>query len=152
MNPSRAETDRRILTLVHAALIASVGVYAVILWLLGASLRPPGPPLRRAPEWAVALFAVAQYVAVTAFSRRILVSPRRPAAERVRGCFLVRMAAAEAIGVFGLLLGFTGSGAGWVAGLFLLSFLALGLSTPSREAWAGALRAAGGGPGRKSRD
>lgn len=129
--------------LVHAALIASIGVYAVLIWLLPAGPRPSGAAPLRAPQWAVALFAVTEYLAVAVFSRRILVRPGRPAAERSRGCFLVRMAAAEAIGVFGLLLGFVGSGEGWAASLLLLSLLALGLSTPSRDAWAGACRAAG---------
>jgi len=78
------------------------------------------------------------------FGRRLLSRRSGDALPRVRLSFFLRFAAAEAVGVFGLMSGFLGASAPTI-GLFLaLSAAALVVAAPSREAWQTALETAGG--------
>src|SRR5450755_1389448 len=113
MAPHEDESGRRIVSIVHVAMLAAVPLYAGVLWLARgrapflASAVPPRPHL------VEILFAIgaAEWAAATWVGRLLLKAGRgrAGAAERVRRFFLVRFAAAEAIAVFGLFAGFTGS-------------------------------------------
>jgi hypothetical protein len=122
-----------VVTLVHLAMVAAVVVYGAMVALLpppaGGDARP------RAPEWGVLAFGLIQYSTVTAFARRLLRGGRGSAEERTQRYFLLRFAAAEAIGVFGLLLGLTAPGRVWPAVLLLASLFALAVAAPVRDAW-----------------
>ena len=141
-----AERARRVQTIVHTALFAGVGIYAVLLLFLrseialATSTDPPGTTL----FLALAAIGAAQYGAAAAIGRTFLRSRRGPAADRVRLSFLLRGAAAEAIALYGLVLGFLGGAAGHVAALFTLSVVALAACTPGKAAWETALRQAEG--------
>jgi hypothetical protein len=140
MTPDEDESGRRVVSIVHTAMLASVPLYAGVLWLARgrapflAAAAPPRPHL------VEILFAIgaAEWAAATWVGRLLLKAGggRAGAAERVRRFFLVRFAAAEAIAVFGLFAGFTGSPFRDSAFLFSAAAAALLLSTPSRAAWA----------------
>src|SRR5262245_53903234 len=141
---SASERARRIQTIVHTALFAGVGIYAVLLLFLRSeiavvtSARPPGLGL----FVALAAIGVAQYAAAAAVGRTFLRSRRAPAADRVRLSFLLRGAAAEAIALYGLVLGFLGAPAAHVGALFALAVAALAACSPGKAAWEAALRQA----------
>ncbi|HVQ54242.1 MAG TPA: hypothetical protein VMT25_03640, partial [Thermoanaerobaculia bacterium] len=65
----------------------------------------------------------------------------QPAA-RARVSFLLRAASAEAVALFGLLIGFQGAPILQCAALFALALAAMLSSFPTREAWQSALREA----------
>ncbi len=146
------EAGRRIVAVVHMAMLAAVPLYFAVLWLSrghpglatggGGTLRPRLP-------WFLLAVGAAEFAAATIFGRGLLraAGPGAGAPERVRRFFLIRFAAAEAIAVFGLFVGF--GGASWTqAGvLFAASAAALLLAAPTRTAWARAFeetRARGG--------
>jgi hypothetical protein len=85
---------------------------------------------------------VAQYVLVTWWLGRRLPGPSAGARHRVRSFFLIRFAAAEAIGIFGLIVGFLGARAVVAGALLAVSCLAMLAATPTREAWEAAVRRA----------
>ncbi len=132
------EAGRRIVAVVHMAMLAAVPLYFAVLWLsrghpdlaAGGSLRPRLP-------WVLLAVGAAEFAAATIFGRGLLraAGPGAGAPERVRRYFLIRFAAAEAIAVFGLFAGF--GGASWTqAGvLFVASAAALLLAAPTRTAW-----------------
>ena len=131
------ERTRRIAALVHAGLLASVGIYAVVLFLFRSELTG-APPEPRAGGPAALLFAaigIAQFGAASWIGRRLLQSSRSGAGDRVRLYFLLRAAAAEAIGIYALILGLTGASAGSTAGLLVESVAALLVCAPTRPAW-----------------
>jgi hypothetical protein len=88
---------------------------------------------------------VAQYGVAAAVGRTFLRSARARPLERVRLSFLIRGAAAEAIALYGLVLGFLGGSPGHVGALFALAIVALLASAPGKASWEEALRQAGGG-------
>jgi hypothetical protein len=139
-----SEHDRRVAALVHTALLASVGVYGVLFAFLRAEIAPQNP--RPAP--ATSLFAVfsalgvAQFAGASLAGRKLLASPRSGALQRVRRYFLFRAAAAEAIALYGLILGFLGAPLSQVLALFGISIAALLACAPGKEAWGEALRRA----------
>lgn len=143
--------NRRVLTVLHLAMLSAVVVYALVLWLLRAEVRGPvpgGPPPRRL-EWAFLAIGTAQYLVATELGKKLLPSRRGDPERRVRSYFVIRFAAAEAIAIYGLMLGFLGTSAKWVAALLALSLVALLLATPTRDAYEDALARAGqagGGP------
>jgi hypothetical protein len=109
--PSRidaSERTRRIQTVVHTALFAGVGIYAVLLLFLRteiaavASPQPPGTML----FLVLAGLGAAQYGVASAVGRATLLARRSCPLDRVRVSFLLR-GAAEAIAL-GLVLGFGG--------------------------------------------
>jgi hypothetical protein len=139
---SQSENDRRILSAVHAAFLAAMPVYALVLWFARDSASVAagrGDTL----FWVLAGIGGAQYLIVERGGRRLLRLGRGPAEGRVRAYFLVRFAAAEAIGVFGLIAGFLGAAAWRVAALLALGLFGLALSRPTPTAWGQALEAAG---------
>jgi F0F1-type ATP synthase membrane subunit c/vacuolar-type H+-ATPase subunit K len=136
-----SEHDRRIAALVHTALLASVGVYGVLLAFLRAELAPRHPQ----PATTTSLFAllsavgVAQFAVASLVGRRLLTSSRGGALDRVRRYFLLRAGAAEAIALYGLILGFLGAPLAQVLALFGIGIAALLACAPAREAWNEAL-------------
>jgi hypothetical protein len=144
-----AENDRRVVSVLHVGFLAAVPIYAFVLWVLRSSVPPATPSVPRGGSVFLPLAAlgVAQYLVAGALGRRLLRRTRGFARDRVRSFFLIRMAAAEAIGAFGLILGLRGGSALEAAALFILAMLALAASAPFRTAWEAALRAASGDPG-----
>ena len=138
------ENDRRVAALVHTALLAAVGVYAVVLVFFRAEIEPEAPKLRAGP----ALFRIfaalggAQFFGAWLVGRRLLRLPRLGARDRVRLYFLLRAAAAEAIALYGFVLGFLGGSVAQVVAILALSVAALLACTPGREKWEEALRRA----------
>jgi len=132
----QSESGRRIAAIAHIAMLASIGLYAGLLWLA----RPAVLEGAGRPQLASILLAVglAEFAGATWFGRRLLASSAgRPGApERVRRYFLIRFAAAEAIAVFGLVAGFKGARASDSAILFAVSAACLVAAAPSRRAWA----------------
>jgi len=142
--PGASERNRRIMALVHTALLASVGVYAVVLLFLRSEIAPSAP---EAPAGArrflvLAALGAAQSAAASFVGRALLRSPRSGAADRVRLYFLLRGAAAESIALYGFVLGVLGASASQVGALFALSVVALVLCAPSRVSWEEAFRRA----------
>ena len=143
MDPS--EQDRRVAALVHTALLASVGVYGVVLAFLRAEIAPQNPRSAPTPTLFAVFSAigVAQFAGASLVGRKLLSSPRSGALQRVRRYFLLRAAAAEAIALYGLILGFLGAPLSQVLALFGISIAALLACSPGREAWEEALGRAG---------
>jgi len=135
------EPDRRVLTLVHLGLFAALLVYGLILAVWQRDGEPP-PARLRMPEWTLLVFGILQYAAVTSFSRGLLRRGRGGPRDRVRAHFLLRFAAAEAIGVFGLMLGLTGGRILWAGGLLAASLAALLMAAPTLRAYGEAFAAA----------
>ena len=143
-----SERARRVQALVHTALLAGVGIYAVLLLFLRSEIavttaaRPAGTPL----FLTLAAIGAAQYAVAAAVGKSFLRSTRARAVERVRLSFLLRGAAAEAIALYGLVLGFLGGSAAHVAALFGMAVVALLACAPGKASWAAALRQAEAGP------
>jgi F0F1-type ATP synthase membrane subunit c/vacuolar-type H+-ATPase subunit K len=136
----QSESGRRIATVAHVAMLASIGLYAGLLWLARpAVLEGPGRPQLSSILLAVGL---AEYAGATLLGRRLLsaAAGRPGAADRVRRYFLIRFAAADAIAIFGLVAGFKGAPAADSAILFAISAIALIAAAPTRRAWASAWR------------
>lgn len=144
------ENERRIASLVHAVFLASVGVFALVLWFARRGGGAPADPTGRAETLAfvLLLIAAAECLGADRLGRRRLRRGSADPISRVRVFFVVRFGAAEAAAVFGLMLGFLGGGAVAVGLLFGLSVAALLLAAPSREAWAEALALAVSGSDR----
>ncbi|MEO8433120.1 MAG: hypothetical protein ABI592_16575 [Acidobacteriota bacterium] len=133
------EAGRRIVAVVHVAMLAAVPLYGAVLWLLrgdrglsaGAALSPRLP-------WILLAVGAAEFAAATVIGRNLLRSagPGAGAPDRVRRFFLIRFAAAEAIAVFGLFAGFRGAPPMQAGVLFAASAAAMLLAAPTRAAWA----------------
>ena len=142
-----AERVRRVQALVHTALLAGVGIYAVLLLFLSSEIavtsasRPAGTPL----FLVLAAIGAAQYAVAAGVGKTFLRSSRGKPVERVRLSFLLRGAAAEAIALYGLVLGFLGGSPAHVGALFAMAVVALLACAPGRAAWEAALRQAQGG-------
>jgi hypothetical protein len=143
------EMERRIASTVHLAFLSSVGVFGLILWVArrngAATLDTSG---RNGTATGLMLFlGIAEVAWAGWFGRRVLLRRSGDALARVRSCFFLRFAAAEAVGVFGLMAGFLGASAVTI-GLFLaISVASLAAAAPSREAWQSALDTASGPAG-----
>ena len=138
-----AERARRVQTVVHTALLAGVGIYAVLLLFLRSEIAvatpvPPGTGL----FLVLAAIGAAQYAAAGAIGRTFLRSRRARPLDRVRIFFLLRGAAAEAIALYGLVFGFLGGAAAQVGVLFAIALAALAASVPGKASWEAALRQA----------
>ena len=144
MEPGEADRDRRVVTVVHLAMLAVVPVYGGVLWLSG-----PARPRPHSGEphlaWTLLAIGLGQYLAATLLGRKLLRSARGGARGRVRRYFLVRFAAAEAIAVFGLAAGFAGVPPRQALILFAAALCALLAAAPTRRAYAAALAQAGTG-------
>ncbi len=140
------EHDRRVLGLVHTALLAAVGVYGVVLLFLRTETEA-GIRYAGSGSTLFLLFAflgAAQFAGTSVVGRLLLRSARSGARDRVRLYFLLRAAAAEAIALYGLVLGFLGAGVGPVVGLFAMAVAALLACFPGRGPWEHATRIAEG--------
>jgi len=135
----QSESGRRIASVAHAAMLASIAVYAGLLWLARPAVLEGGTGAGRLSSILLAV-GLAEYAGATLFGRRLLAAAagRAGAADRVRRYFLVRFAAAEAIAIFGLVAGFKGAPAASSALLFGVSALALVATAPTRRAWSAA--------------
>ena len=154
MEAEEDEAGRRIVSVVHIAMLSAIPLYAAILWLLRGQAGLSGASTR--PRFALVLLAVgaAEWGLASVLGRAMLRSagPGAGAFLRIRRYFLIRFAAAEAMAVFGLFAGFTGGTFRDVALLFSASALALLASTPTRAAYASAFRGDapwGNGAGRR---
>ena len=100
------------------------------------------------PASTATLFAVfsalegAQVAGASIAGRKLLWSPRTGSLPRVPKFFLLRAAAAEAIALYGLILGFLGAPLSQVRALLGISIAALLACAPGKEAWDEALRRA----------
>ena len=141
------EAGRRIVSVVQAAMLAAIPLYAGLLWLARGAAAPPRPAPERLRFVAILLvIGAAEWLAATWIGRRLLLRPRSGApSDRVRRFFLIRFAAAEAMAVFGLFAGFPGARFAEAGLLFAASALALVLSSPTRGAWDRARESAGAG-------
>ncbi|MEP6994204.1 MAG: hypothetical protein ABI968_06740 [Acidobacteriota bacterium] len=130
--------------LVHTALVASIGAFAVVLLFFRSQTLEltPGPPPSPRLIPALAAIGLGQFAMASWIGRGLLKSRRSGAGERVRLYFLLRASAAEAIGLFGLAAGLLGSPAIQTLALFMLSVAAMLISAPTRRAWERAVRSA----------
>lgn len=141
-----SEHDRRVLGLVHTALLASVGVYGVVLLFLRSEVAPE-TRYSGSGSTLFVLFAAlgaAQFAGTSFVGKLLLRSSRAGARDRVRLYFLLRAAAAEAIALYGLVLGFIGVPPAPVIGLFAMAVAALFACFPGRGPWEEATRIAEG--------
>ena len=113
----------------------------MLVSLRGRALANPAQPdPAQRSFWILAAIGVAQFAGAWWVGRRLLRSPRGGAERRVRAFFLLRGAAAEAIGLFGLLAGLLAAPIAQTITLFALSLIALLASAPTRPAWEEAVR------------
>jgi F0F1-type ATP synthase membrane subunit c/vacuolar-type H+-ATPase subunit K len=139
-----SEHDRRVVALVHTAMLAAVGVYAVALVFFRLEIVPNARALN-ADTRLFLVFAglgVAQFSGAWVLGRSLLRLRRPDARDRVRLYFLIRAGAAEAIALFGFVLGFLGGRPVQVVALFAASLAGLLACAPGRRAWQAARRTA----------
>jgi hypothetical protein len=141
----RSENDRRIAAVIQVALGASLGVYTLLLVFLRRSLERE-PREGTGLFLALAAIGIAQFLAVSAIGRKTLASGRGDPVGRVRSYFLIRGAAAEALGIFGLTIGMMGTPLGQALALIAMGAVGLAAAAPTRGAWEEALRLAEGLP------
>jgi hypothetical protein len=122
-----------VVTIVYVALVASIGVYALLVLFLPAGGH--GPPPSPAIRWALLALGTGEYLAATALARWRLSSHGGASLEHVRSFFLIRFAAAEAIAVFGLAVHFLGGAMTSVLPFFAASIAAFAFAYPTREAF-----------------
>ena len=149
MRVQNAERERRIASTVHLSFLSSIGVFALILWIArrGAAVTLDSAGRNATATGLMLFLGIAEVGWAGWFGRRLLVRGSGEALPRVRSCFYLRFAAAEAVAVFGLMAGLLGSPAVTI-GLFLgVAAAALAAAAPSREAWQSALATAGGPAG-----
>jgi len=142
------EGSRRIVAVVHLAMLAAIPLYAGALALFRGSGLPVRPAAERLRFVSVLLvIGAVEWAVATLVGRRWLVrGGGGSASDRVRRYFLIRFAAGEAMAVFGLFAGFTGVRWAEAGLLFAAAALALVLSAPTRAAWDTANRLADAGP------
>jgi hypothetical protein len=141
-----SQTDRQGVVIAHLAMIAALFSYALLVWLLPGRLGD-APQAARGDSLALPLLAIGivQYLLAAVFGRRRLPGPAAGARSRVRSFFLIRFASAEAIGIFGLIVGFLGARPAVWGGLLAAGLIAMLASAPTREAWEAAMHRASGG-------
>ena len=134
------EPGRRIVAVVHVAMLAAVPLYLAILWLFRGDPGLARAGVKPGLTWVLLAVGAAEFLAATIFGRglRRSAGPGSGAPERVRRYFLIRFAAAEAIAVFGLFAGFGGASLAKAGVLFGASAAALLLAAPTRAAWSNA--------------
>ncbi len=125
-----------------------MGIYAVVLVFLRSEIAASGASGKAPPEGyrlflVLAGLGLAQFAVASLVGRAMLRSRRAGALERVRLSFVLRAAAAEAIALYGLVLGLLGGAPAQVGGLFALAIAALVACAPGRTAWESALAEAG---------
>ena len=88
------------------------------------------------------VLGILQFGVLSMMARKRLRSSLGQPAARARLYFLLRAVSAEAIALFGLLIGLQGAPVLEAAALFALALAAMLSCFPTREAWGNALRAA----------
>lgn len=131
------ERGRGVVWVVHLAMLSAVPLYAGVLWLLSPAPAPGAQTAGDLP-WILLAVGAGEYGAASFLGARLLRAARgrSNAGQRVRRFFLVRFAAAEAIALFGLVLGLRGVPKSQCLVLFAASAAALVLAAPTRPAWA----------------
>jgi hypothetical protein len=141
-----SESDRQSVRLAHLAMVAALFSYALLVGLLRGRLAEPGGAAGAPRGDALALpllgIGAVQHLLATYLGNRRLPGPPSGAPSRVRSYFLIRFASAEAIGIFGLIVGFLGARPAVWAGLLAAGLVAMLASSPTREAWDAAMRRA----------
>lgn len=136
--------ERRRFALIHRLLVVSLVGYGILLATvrIRMSRNLSTPDVRTSFFLPLVVIGIAQFALFSWMARKRLRSaPGEPAA-RVRLYFLLRAASAEAIGLYGLLIGVRGEPILQAAALFALSLAAMISCYPTREAWQNALRLA----------
>jgi hypothetical protein len=144
-----SEKDRNVASLVHVVFLASIGVYAILLWIARRGGTAPADPAGQSETLAFCFLAIGagEYSWASWLGRRRLASGSGAPSSRVRSFFYLRFGAAQAPALFGLMLGFLGGGVLAVGLLFALSLVCLVAAAPTRGAWNEALaEASGSGP------
>lgn len=128
----------------HLAMLAALGLYALLLAQTRARMSANDPVA--APRTNLFLpmlgLGVVQFAVISTLARKRLRSALGQPAARTRAYFLLRAVSAEAIALFGLLIGFQGAPLLEAAALFALALAAMLATFPTREAWQTALQAA----------
>lgn len=136
-----SEKDRNVASLVHVVFLASIGVYAVLLWIARRGGTAPPDVTGQSETVAFCFLAIGagEYSWASWLGRRRLAGGTAAPSARVRSFFYLRFGAAQAPALFGLMLGFLGGGVVGVGLLFALSFVCLVAAAPTRGAWDQAL-------------
>jgi hypothetical protein len=147
-----AERTRRILLIVHLAFLVSVPVYGVVVWFArgvpGARVASVPAPALRVAVPLLALLSLIEFFVINWYAQKMLDAPsrsdrpRRPPLARVQSSFTLRFAAAEAIAIYGLVLGFLGCAAWQVALFFAGAMGGLASAAPAKARFALCLAAA----------
>jgi hypothetical protein len=128
---------------IHLALLASLGLYCILLAQsrarMSADLHPTRTPRTDLP---LACVAVVQLAVMFVIARKRLRSNPGPPALRARLYFMLRGVSAEVVALFGLMVGVLGAPILEAAALFALAIAAMLASYPTREAWDNAVREA----------
>lgn len=139
-----AEAERRPSVKIHLALLASLGLYGLLLAQVRLRMRVN----HSTPEPRMSLFVpmlivgTVEFAVITLVAQKRLRSAAGPPAARARMSFLLRAAAAEVLALFGLMIGVQGAPVLEAAALFALGLAAMLGSFPTREAWQNAMRTA----------
>jgi F0F1-type ATP synthase membrane subunit c/vacuolar-type H+-ATPase subunit K len=117
-------------------MLSAIPLYAGVLWLLAPAAGTGTSPGKSLP-WVLLAVGLGEYAAASVFGAGLLraAGGRSGASERVRRFFLVRFAAAEAIALFGLVVGLKGAPPSRAAVLFGVSALVLIAAAPTRGSW-----------------
>lgn len=139
------ETERRLSRKIHLALVAALAGYCFLFAQSRGRISsiPPDSVQRVDLFLPMVVLAVVQFAAISVIARKRLRSNLGQPGAGARLYFFLRAVSAEAIALFGLLIGFLGAPVLEVAALFALSLAAMLSSFPTREAWQNALRTAG---------
>lgn len=142
------QRDRRIVALIHGAMLLSIGIYGAVVAFYRLTVVPDLVPPRQVGAFFAVLagLSAAQLAGAAIAARAVLRSRRGEPLGRVRLSFLLRGAAAEATAIYAFALGFLGAPAGGVLALFLAGAIALLASFPGARAWARAAAIAGVAP------
>jgi hypothetical protein len=135
------EKDRNVASLVHVVFLASIGVYAILLWIARSGGTAPRDPTSQSESLAFCFLAigVGENSWASWLGRRRLARGSGAPEARVRSFFYLRFGAAQAPALFGLMHGFSGGGLVAVGLLFAMSLAYLVAAAPTRNAWDQAL-------------
>jgi hypothetical protein len=138
------ETGRLISRKIHLAMLGALVLYCLLFAQTRARMSAnDSVPVPRMNLFLPMLgLGVVQFAAISVIARKHLRSPLGQPAARARLYFLLRAVSAEAIALFGLLIGFQGAPVLEAAALFALALAAMLGTFPTRDAWQSALQAA----------
>ena len=135
----------RIAKILHIALMASILIYAVILFVFLPAIElwvfPPDDPVLTRVEWALGIVAIiaiflGYYLPRLATRRyRQSVQGLLPLHARLLLVHIIRSSLFESIAIYGLMLGILGAGEQITIAIMVVSLGALILSFPNAEKW-----------------